>query len=147
MSALGGSIEALLKLNISDFENNSKKAVSMAQDLQKGMNLNNTGIQKATSEVSNLNSGITATEKSTNNLGSKLGSGLGINGIQKTSSSVQTLSSRVQEAGSFASALGSKFNGGLGVSGIQKTSQFYSEFRFTSSRSWIICHSAWKQYE
>ncbi|MCE7700294.1 MAG: hypothetical protein K8E24_016160, partial [Methanobacterium paludis] len=94
MSALGGSIEALLKLNISDFENNSKKAVSMAQDLQKGMNLNTTGIQKATSEVSNLNSGMAATEKSTSSLGSKLGSGLGINGIQKTTSTVQSLSSR-----------------------------------------------------
>ncbi|MCE7700116.1 MAG: hypothetical protein K8E24_015250, partial [Methanobacterium paludis] len=73
-------------------------------------------------EVSNLNSGMTATEKSTSSLGSKLGSGLGINGIQKTTSSVQSLSSRVQEAESFASALGSKFNAGLGVSGIQKTS-------------------------
>ena len=122
MSALGGSIEALLKLDISDFEAKSKQAITQAQDLQKEMNFNNTGIQKATGAVSALNSGMVETEGSTSKLNSELASGRGVSGIQKTAGSVQTLSSRIVEAESFATALGTKFSSGLGVSGIQRAS-------------------------
>ena len=128
MSALGGSIEALLKLDISDFEAKSKQAITQAQDLQKEMNFNNTGIQKATGAVSALNSGMVETEGSTSKLNSELASGRGVNGIQKTAGSVQTLSSRVLEAESFATALGNRFSSGLGVSGIQRASGSVQSF-------------------